>query len=218
MTLNARLFGRTQINWLVFAAAFVALSACITVNVNFPESAVQRAADDFVRDLYKDSSAQSSDAEEPTSPVKTKKKKAPASNAKPSVSSSILKFFDFLPTAHAQELNMSSPKSKEIRARMGSRVGEIVKFKQKGALGENFEGELTLKDASGLSADEKKIAEKLVKEENKDRNDLYEEIQSVNSISDRKQTRIRKFFGNAFRMNSPAGTWIEAEEGKWKKK
>src|SRR5579872_4764189 len=29
------------------------VTSCITVNVNFPESAVQRAADDFVQDLYK---------------------------------------------------------------------------------------------------------------------------------------------------------------------
>src|SRR3954470_20952661 len=28
-------------------------AACVTVNVNFPESAVQKATDDYVRDLYR---------------------------------------------------------------------------------------------------------------------------------------------------------------------
>ncbi|MEW6056923.1 MAG: DUF1318 domain-containing protein [Bdellovibrionota bacterium] len=44
---NASLFGK---GFGLLAA--LALISCVTVHVNFPESAVQRAADDFVRDLY----------------------------------------------------------------------------------------------------------------------------------------------------------------------
>lgn len=204
-----------------------ACAACITVNVNFPESAVKQAADDFVRDLYKDSAtasageAASDSARVPTSnesekPAKKKKNAKPAPN--PSTFFDLLRALDPLPAALAEELNMSSSKAKSIKGRMSARLGEILKWKAKGALGETYDGNLAPRDTGALSRDEKKQVDALVEKENSDRAELYDEIQSVNSISDRKQTRIRKLFGNAFRSNSPAGTWVEAESGTWTRK
>ncbi len=204
--------------------------SCITVNVNFPESAVQRAADDFVRDLYRDtaSNSTSTPAVEPAEKttekstekgLEKKKKKDLKQNTQTSKTSFFQNIsFTFLPHAFAQDLNMSSPKAKEIRGRMGSRVAEIITWKQKGIIGENFEAELVIRDLNAIPKQDKSRVEKLISDENSDRKELYEDIQKVNSIEDRKQTKIRKFFGNAFRQNSPAGTWIENDAGSWTRK
>lgn len=219
--------------------ALATASACITVNVNFPESAVKQAADDFVRDLYKDSATASAEtgvdsARVPTSdeqsdeaekPAKKKKGAKPAPNpstAKPSTADQtffdLLRAFDPIPAARAEELNMSSPKAKTIKGRMSARLGDILKWKAKGAVGETHDGNLAPRDTGALGKDEKKQLEALIEKENSDRAELYDEIQSVNAITDRKQTRIRRLFGNAFRSNSPAGTWVESESGAWSRK
>ncbi len=236
----------TQMNVLRFGSAklvslltAILLAACITVNVNFPESAVQRAADNFVQDLYKDTTASTigdaaqkptdAPAEKETAKETKKKNKKPTTDSKTSAPTTdstkhtSLFHFELITSvsaeeAHAQELNMSSKKAQEIKAKMAARVPTIVDQKRKSLIGETFDGNLVVKDDSKLSKDEKKSLKELVEQENKDRNDLYEEIQSTNSISDRKQTRIRRFFGSAFKSNSPSGTWIETEEGKWNKK
>lgn len=220
--MNVLRFGNAKLLSLLTVLFF---AACITVNVNFPESAVQRAADNFVQDLYKDTNASTvGDAsqkpiEAPSEKETKKKSKKPISDNKTQ------SYFNFsiinevyAEEAHAQDLNMSTKKAQEIKARMAARVPTIIDQKRKSLIGETFDGNLTVKEDSKLSKEEKKSLKNLVDQENKDRNELYEEIQSANSISDRKQTRIRKFFGSAFKSNSPSGTWIETEEGQWNKK
>lgn len=196
----ATLVTRTSARLFSSLCAILALGACITVNVNFPESAVQRAADDFVRDLYKDD---------------TKAAPAPPSKGtKPKTS-----LYDALvPSAWAQEINTSTPDAIKIKKRMSERVGKISQWKSKGVLGETVDGMLVVKDPKSLVAGDRKEVEALVKAENGDREDLYEEIQEANSITDRKQAKIRKFFSAAFREHSPPGTWVEAESGDWSKK
>ena len=188
---------------LFLSIALLLGPSCITVNVNFPETAVQHAADDFVKDLY---GTQPASVEETVPPEEQESKKP---SKTPKVKSGFINFFTA--TAFAQSINMSTPKAREIKARMGTRVSEIMKWKSKGAIGESFDGNLVIKD----NADQVKA---LVETENKDRELLYEEVQSVNALSDHNQDRIRKFFGSAFRSNSPSGSWIENESGKWTKK
>ncbi len=229
-------------------------ASCITVNVNFPESAVKKAADDFVKELYS-SEAQASapkdlqeanptqydverQAQEVKKSIKKKSKKrkvsespehardvdATKANDEPTPKQespepqSFNVWPDLIATAFAQEINTSSPQATKIKTRMAARVRDLSKWKSKGSLGESYDGTLVLKDIGSLSAEERKQANKLKEDENKDREALYEEIQDVNKIKDPKQTRLRKMFGEAFRQHSPAGTWIEAEDGKWMKK
>jgi uncharacterized protein YdbL (DUF1318 family) len=174
------------------------LSSCITVNVNFPESAVQRAADDFVRELYQKT--------EETKPSNSSNKKQ----------TKILNFL--IEEAFAEELKLSSPKTLEIKKRMSERVSTIIEWKKKGKLGETYDGNLKLHDTKGLSKEAKDKLKKLVEEENEDRNLLYQEIQNLNQLTDHNQSRIRKFFANAFKENSPTGTWIQDEQGNWTQK
>ncbi|MGE4231920.1 MAG: DUF1318 domain-containing protein [Bacteriovoracia bacterium] len=170
------------------------------MNVNFPESAVQRAADDFVRDIYTN----------------------PPSDSKPDTKEEVKPenqdqgFFQviLLNQAFAQQVRTDSVKAKKIKARMHARVPQIVKFKKDGLLGETLDGNLVLKDPRKAGTKLKSVRA-LVDEENTDRDQLYAEVAEVNSITDRNQARIRKIFASAFRKNSPAGTWIQQEDESW---
>lgn len=213
---NVRRFGK-----LALVLTTLVLGSCITVNVNFPESAVQRAADDFVRDLYRGTTAVAEadtkvDAKGDAAAVKSSVKKSSKKKSEHPAPSDVAKpgephgwIIDFgIASAHAQELNMHSPKAESIKARMKGRVGEIAKWKSKGAICETSDAMLVFKSPDKAGGEAASVS-KLVQSENADRDELYQEIQEVNKIQDRKQTKIRKFFAAAFRENSPAGTCFE---------
>lgn len=209
---NARRPG-SRLRKLALFGLVTIVAGCITVNVNFPESAVQRAADDFVRDLYKGTVAENTtptadhDAAAVKQSVKktTKKKSEKAAPTKDEPTTWQLEFG--VRSAFAQEINTSTPKAQTIKDRMKSRVGAIAKYKQMGAICETSDAMLVLKaNKAGAEAGN---AAKLVKDENADRDELYVEIQESNKITDRRQTKIRKFFSAAFKENSPAGTCFE---------
>jgi len=198
------------------------LAACITVNVNFPESAVQRAADDFVRDLYKSSENKVADASKENidkdasdvkenvrgnkTPVKKKPIKAPASEAPkaPNNEHTSFNLFDaIIPSAHAVELIMDSPKEQQIQARMASRVEKLKSLKEKGVICETPDAMIRIKDPK--KATDISSVSSLVEKENQDREDLYNEVQKTNHLNDdRKQTKIRARFANSFKQVTPA--------------
>ncbi len=200
----------------------VAIAGCVTVNVNFPESAVQRAADSFVKDLYQpapaapqvDAAVGSAQVKNSVKKVSKKKSTNAPANPVPSApvkagtepSTWLISFG--LAEAYAQEINTSSPKAATIKARMKDRVAEISLWKAKGAVCETADGMLVFKHPEKAGAAAGAVT-KLVKAENDDRDALYAEIQDTNKITDRKQTRIRSIFSAAFKENSPAGTCFE---------
>ncbi len=170
----------------------------MTVNVNFPESAVQKATDDYVRELYR--------AKEKGKPSATPETKAS---------------FDFslIGTAHAVEatIKVDSEKAIQIRNRMASRVDEVITQKRAGALGETNEGHLTLKKGD-LKPLLKKKLDGAIADENRDRDELYKEVVRINGIGDARLKDIQKSFARSFQAESPSGTWVQDADGNWSQK
>ena len=171
--------------------------ACVTVNVNFPESAVQKATDEYVRELYKARERKSQPATEPSG--------APSSQ---------FRLPDLIPQAYADEvLKMSSPSIQAIQRRQIERLDEINREKKAGNLGEDNQGLLSVKT-------DKKILmmklEKLVGAENKDREQLFNEVMKLNAVP---EAQVRKNFARSFQSgSSPSGTWVQGSDGEWSKK
>jgi uncharacterized protein YdbL (DUF1318 family) len=185
------------------ATLLVLTSACVTVNVNFPESAVQRATDDYVQELYraknKDKAPTSAPAKSPTS------------------------LLDLLiPSALALEFDATfrtdTAAAKEIQARQATRLEEIDAQKKAGALGESSDGTLVIKSPDKLKKLLTKKVEKLVEDENVDRKKLYEEVQEANKLPSSRIKDVGASFGRSFQKASPAGTWVQDEKSGWKQK
>jgi uncharacterized protein YdbL (DUF1318 family) len=181
---------------LLCFSLLAAIGACVTVNVNFPESAVQKATDEYVRELYK-----------------ARDRKTPAGQPSGSPTSEF-HLPVLLAVAYAEEaINMSSPEIKAIQKNQISRLDRISTEKKSGNLGENSEGLLVVKT-------EKKILqmklEKLVTEENKDREKLFAEVMKLNPIP---ESQLRKNFSRSFQDKmSPSGTWVQSADGEWSQK
>lgn len=187
---------------MLCSSAFLT-TACVTVNVNFPESAVQKATDDYVRELYRT------------------KEKGKAPTAEPSKAPSTKSALDFLiPQAYAAEFafKVDSPKALKIRDRLAKRVDEVIQHKRAGVLGESTDGLLVLKSPDKLKALFLKKVQKLVEDENADRTELYQEVLSSNSLAKNRLKDIERSFARSFQAESPAGTWVQDADGSWTQK
>ena len=174
--------------------------ACVTVNVNFPESAVQKATDDYVKDLYRAKEKGKSETTE--TPVESKKSTF---------------HFSLVNEAYAADsmprFVTNSSKAQAIGQQLASRVSEVKKYKAQGNLGETADGKLVVKTAPASAIEAKKL-EQLVKAENNDREELYAEVTSASGMSSGQVKQVSRSFANSFKKESPAGTWIE-ENGAW---
>jgi len=186
------------------------LAGCVTVNVNFPESAVQKASDDYVRDLYR-----TKEQGHLTTPTSTA---TPTSGAVFSFPQHI--FSAVIATAEAQEptFNMSSPKIDSIKVKMKANVPDVIEQKKAGTLGENQQGKLMLHNSGALKPLLKKKLEDLVHNENQLRDSLYAEVMSSNHLPANSAPAVRKSFARSFQAESPSGTWIENADGSWTQK
>lgn len=189
------------------------LSACVTVNVNFPESAVQKATDDYVRELYR-AKAKGREEATPATPDKT--------SAWSPTAQALALLSDALTTqAHAQGIEafkVKSGKTEGIQASMSGRVAEILKYKRSGAIGETNQGLLTIRGAENLKPIERKKVESLVAADNADRESLYAEVMAINSLPDEKKASLQSSFARSFQAESPSKTWVQDAGGQWEQK
>lgn len=178
----------------------LALVSCVTVNVNFPESAVQKASDDYVKDLYR-----TKEQGKPSNPK---------TNASPAAALQWI-----IPTAEAEPtMDLTSPKIDAIKAQMKAIVPDILEQKKAGVLGEDQNGKLVIKDQSKLKPLLKSKIENLVNEDGKLRESLYGEVISNNHLPANSMPAVKKSFSHSFQGASPSGTWVQGDDGTWSQK
>lgn len=104
--------------------------------------------------------------------------------------------------ASAQDMN-------SVRARMSERLPQVVQLLRKEAVGENNKGLLAVRGA--LSEEEQKI----VAQENKDREELYSQLARREGL---KPEEVARAQARQLAKLSAKGFWIQDEEGEWSKK
>ena len=187
--------------------------ACVTVNVNFPESVVQKAADDYVRDLYEN-------------PQGSKEKKGGQSFLYGLPTQNIFHLgpmsWFFSAEAQAAEIDTyfktQTSLTRALQEKQRKRIKKIDTYKRQGVIGEDNRGLLLIKDDSKLRKLRKKMAKQLVEAENQDRQLLYKEVLKANQMADEKQEMLQGSFARSFQKRSPKGTWIQAPDGAWSRR
>ncbi len=206
---NLRKILKANSYWLIPAFLLGALPGCLTLNVNMtlPEAAVQRATDDYVRELYR---------------AKEKGKTAPESapspgaNSGPAAKTSLLSV-EFIAEAQAGDdvtVKVGGKAVDSIKERQIARMDELNAQKSAGFIGENNEGKLVYRTSDKTpKIDAMKKIQKLISDENADRDALYKEVLKANNADKSKLADIQKSFARSFQVHSPAGTWIQLMDG-----
>ncbi len=192
--------------FLLFILIAFIVSSCVTVNIYFPASAVQKAADVIVEDIRGLEKV----------PEKQKEKK----QDKESRIINDLKKLSLSPSeAFAQiDIEVSTPAIRALKESLKGRFSQLKPYYDMGAIGENNKGLIEMRDTAGLNLKQKAEINRLVEQENKDRLSLYEEIMKANKFGKEILPEIQRIFANSWREKSLSNWWIQNDNGEWIKK
>jgi uncharacterized protein YdbL (DUF1318 family) len=179
------------------------IASCVTVNVYFPAAAVQKAADEIVEDVR-------SKGEAPD----------PASKGDRSgwLQDRLKDLFCPTEAYAGVNIDLSTPAIRGLKDSMKNRFGQLKPFYDKGAIGENRQGLLEVRELGALSLPERRQVSNLVQQENRDRRSLYKEIATANKLGAEAVPEIQRIFANSWRDKSQPGWWVQNDGGSWQKK
>ena len=186
----------------VFMIAFI-VSACVTVNIYFPAAAVERAADQIVKETWGEpaKAAPKPQSYNPYSPMR-------------------VATLSFIGEAHAQEadINVSNPAIRAIKESIKERSNAIKPFMDRGNIGIGADGLLAIRSTDGLNLKERAETKQLVEAENHDRDNLYAEIAKANNMAKDSIPKIKAIFARSWLEQARQGWWLQESQGNWKRK
>lgn len=201
------------------AAVFFIIVSCavITVNIYFPEKAVEEAYKNLEKELMTPGKGTIPEKKEGISPA-----------GKPE---SLIRF-DFVPTAYAQEPGLAGQISDLVKRmpdvvnayrEMGARIAETDRLRDSGRVGEANNGLLVQREGQ-LSPAERKV----VNAENDNRETVMrgmaKAIIRINRLRENEENirqvlpQATEEFAKIRRESAKKGWWIQAPDGNWRKK
>jgi uncharacterized protein len=126
-----------------------------------------------------------------------------------------------IPAAQAQDaanIDVSSPEIRAIQSSMTARFSQLRKFFDSGALGLTQDGLVQIRDAGSLSLPDRGLLNRLVAEDNKDRESLYSEIARANGHPE-WAADLRKIFARRWvERGAQSGWYYQNAAGAWVQK
>lgn len=184
------------------------LTACVTINIYFPAAAAEKAADEIIKDIQKNTPQQA----EP-------KPKA----SLPDWQASIYQLVDaainaVVSPAQADEANLAidSAEIRQLRAAMENRFASLQPLYAAGFIGIQADGLLALRDIGSVALKDRNQVNKLVAAENADRQRLYQAIADANGHPE-WAAQIKSTFAGRWVSNAQSGWWYQSS-GSWKQK
>ena len=186
------------------------LTACVTVNVYFPEAEVRDLSKQIEEEVRKQAAQQAGEAPP-----------APEPPPQPHQGASLLDLLLGATPAMAQvaQPEITNPAIRKIIDSRSARFNELRRYFDQGVLGENNKGLVEVRSLEAL-ADLKARADvqRLVKAENTDREELYKEIAAAKNVDLAQLPKIRETYASTLRQNAKAGDWVQQPDGNWVKK
>jgi uncharacterized protein YdbL (DUF1318 family) len=180
--------------WLLGIAAVV---SCVTINIYFPAEEIRGAADRIVDEVYGEKAESSQPA--PAQP-----------------GSSLIPGWGPHLAYAAQDINVTTPEIRAIRADMKTRFDQLEPYLAAGNVGIAADGLLAVRSQEGLNLKQRAEVSRLVDAENKDRLRLYQEIARANGFPE-KAGEVQAIFADSWRDKAAKG-WYLQTGGSWQRK
>lgn len=192
--------------------------ACVTINVYFPEEAVQDLSEQIENEVQKRAAEIEEQGAGEGGASSEEESRGDSDD-----SSSLLDLLLGVQPVHAAEgvaaPEVSNPAIREIIDERARRVGAINGYKSRGVIGENNVGLLEIRQLDALSdLRERADAQKLVREENADRERLFKEIAAAKNVDLSQLPKIRQTYAGTLRDHARPGDWIQLADGSWRQK
>ena len=198
--------------------ASLLIGACVTINVYFPAAAAEKAADQIIDTVTGAAGASGARPATPPATPPTGRNAYREPGVLLALAGKVL--YAIVPAAQAQEganLDISSPEIRAITSSMQARFPQLQKFFDSGALGMTQNGLIEVRDASGVSLPDRGLLNRLVTDDNKDREALYSEIAKANGhpewADDIRKTFSRRWVERGARTGwyyqNASGAWVQ---------
>lgn len=189
---------------LICSFAFVA--ACVTINVYFPAAEVESAAEKVVKDILGDDENQPIQNEQ-GSLMPTMRHLAAKLNP--------VNWLVGAAHAQAADITLSSPAINALTDRIKGRYEASLKtYLDNQSVGFTNQGFVAVVDASALGLKDRQIVNKLVADENRDRQALYREMAVANDHPEWEE-QIQEAFVKQWTAQAKKGWKYQNTEGQW---
>ncbi len=195
---------------LLMTGLILAVAACVTINVYFPEAAAEQAATQFISGVL--------GAEEPVEVLPDEGKETSGLDAS---GQHFDPFALLVPAAYAQQninIDINTAPIRAIQDRMRARQkSELQPFFEAGAIGYGNDGMLKIRDRSAVGLAERSKMERAVAADNQDRAAVYREIAVANGHPE-WEDEIRKTFAKEWVDQAQPGWYYQNAAGSWLQK
>jgi uncharacterized protein YdbL (DUF1318 family) len=198
--------------------ASVVVAACVTINVYFPAAAAEKAADQVIDAI---TGATGTGARPQTAPATPTTGQTRYRKPGPMLAAFGQVLEAVVPAAQAQDaanIDISSPEIRAIQSSMAARFGQLRKFFDSGALGLTADGMVQIRDAGSLSLPDRGLLNRLVAEDNKDREALYTEIAKANGHPEWAGDLRKTFARRWVERGAQSGWYYQNASGAWAQK
>ncbi len=185
---------------VIALSVIMLLTACVTINVYFPEAEAKEAASESVERIMgikKDINGSQSSLE--------------ISRTVYLASQAVINFI--VPPAHAAE----SPAVKKIEGKLKARFSKMAPFFDAGIIGLTNDGMVAVKNLKAASPKDRGKVKKLVSNENKDRKALYSELARADG-NPQWAKKHQSIYAKTWIEKAQAGWWYQNDKGDWVKK
>ncbi len=194
------------------------LAACITINVYFPEAAVKELSQQIEDEVQKTAAGEATPVPEPTP--------SPVAQSDGGASESLLSCILSLgaTTAYAAQDQVAAPEItnpaiRKIIDSRAARLDAINALKAEGVIGESNQALLVIRNLDAIQGlKERADAQKLVKDENADREQLFKEIAVAKKVDLAQLPKIRATYAETLREMAHPGDWIQLPDESWVQK
>ncbi len=191
---------------VVYLGPILFIAACVTVNIYFPAPAAEKAAEKIVKEIW----GVEKPAEEDANP-------GSQSFSDDAILIAILDQVSNTAYAAEADINVSTAAIRTLKTRMQERAKQLIPLMGQGVVGINNQGDLLLRNESGLPLKTRATVRRSIADENSDRASLYREIAAANG-QPQWESDIRKVFSRQWRAQAHQGWWIQSDDEKWKQK
>ena len=202
--------------------ATLAVVACVTINVYFPEAAVkdlsEKIEDAVAREAAEAVEGETEAAGKDGSPGEVSWLKSTFEIAFGTALHLIAPAPVYAQTDEVAAPEITNPAIREIIQSRAGRVQALNRFKGSGAVGENNRALVEVRQLDALALEERAAVQKLVRAENADRERMFKEIAAATGTDLSQLPRIRSTYATTLRQKARRGDWIQMPDGSWRQK
>lgn len=217
-------YSQTLRHTLLALLALPLVAACVTINVYFPEAAVKDLSEKIESAVAREAGQASSEADEATEGGGGGGLASLDDSMWRSAEIALGTVLHLLGPGDAQAQGgvaapeITNPAIRQIIGSRGARAPEVDRYKGQGVLGENKDALLEARDLSSLPLPQRAAVQKLIREENADRERMFKEIAAATGADLSTLPQIKATYAETLRQRARSGEWIQDANGQWRQK